>query len=291
MLHIHTTRNRLSVVFLAAALAACGGGGDAGGDTGGAPAGGGETAAPAAVENAGTISGVINFAGSPPAPAPIDMAAEPDCAAKHSTPPMSMEVVASDGKLANVFIYIKEGLTGTHAASGASPEINQDGCEYIPHVVGVQTGQQVTIRNSDGLLHNIKAQPTNNRPFNISQPTNMTSNQTFSQPEVMVPVQCDVHGWMNMYIGVTDHPYFAVSAADGTFTIANVPPGTYTIEAWHEKYGVMTQQVTVEPNGASTATFEYNASMAGAFVPLGEPIDPHGSHNGAAHAHAGAGGE
>jgi plastocyanin len=200
-----------------------------------------------------------------------------------------MEVVADGGKLANVFIYIKEGLSGTFPAGAASPEINQDGCEYIPHVLGVQTGQPVTFRNSDGLLHNIKAQPANNRPFNISQPTNMTSNQTFNTPEVMVPVQCDVHGWMTMYIGVTNHPYFAVSAADGTFTIANVPPGTYTIEAWHERYGAMTQQVTVDPNGASTVTFEYNASMAGAHVPLGQPIDPHGSHDGTAHAHTAAG--
>jgi plastocyanin len=290
MLHVHTTRNTLSLVFLVGAMTACGGGGDAGGDTG-APAGGGEAAAPAAVENAGTISGVINFAGAAPAPQPIDMAAEPTCAAKHSAPPMTKHVVAEGGHLANVFIYIKEGLSGSYPASGTGPEIDQDGCDYMPHVVGVQTGQQVTFRNSDGLLHNIKAQPSNNRPFNISQPTNMTSNQTFNQPEVMVPVQCDVHGWMNMYIGVTNHPYFAVSSTDGTFTIANVPPGTYTIEAWHERYGPMTQQVTVDANGASTVTFEYSASMAGAHVPLGEPIDPHGSHTGATHTHVGAGGE
>lgn len=290
MFHFHTTRNSLSVVFLAGALVACGGGGDAGGDAGDAPAAtGGEAAAPAAVENAGTISGVINFAGAAPAPEPIDMAAEPDCAARHSSQPMTKSVIAEGGKLANVFIYIKEGLTGDYPASGAGPEIDQSGCEYLPHIVGVQTGQQLTFRNSDGLLHNIKAQPTNNRPFNISQPTNMTSNQTFSQPEIMIPVQCDVHGWMNMYIGVTNHPYFAVSATDGTFTIANVPPGTYTVEAWHERYGVMTQQVTVDPNGASTVTFEYNAGMAGAHVPLGQPIDPHGSHTGATHTHAGAG--
>jgi hypothetical protein len=136
----------------------------------------------------------------------------------------------------------------------------------------------VTFRNSDGLLHNIKAQPRNNRTFNISQPNNMTSSQTFSQPEIMIPVQCDVHGWMEMYIGVTDHPYFAVSGEDGNFTIENVPPGTYTLEAWHERYGVTTQQVTVEPNGSVDVAFDYSASMAGAHVPLGRPIDPHGTH-------------
>jgi plastocyanin len=266
---------RLFAVVLTSALLACGGGGDAGDDaaTGDAVAG---DAAP--VADAGTITGTINFTGEPPSAQSIDMSAEPTCAAKHTTPPTTTEVVANNGRLANVFIYIKEGLTGSHPASGSGPEVDQNGCEYIPHVIGVQTGQTVTFRNSDGLLHNIKAQPSNNRPFNISQPTNMASPQTFNQPEVMIPVECDVHGWMNMFIGVTEHPYFAVSAEDGTFTIENVPPGTYTIETWHERYATQTQQVTVEPNGTATVTVEYNASMAGRHVPLGKPIDPHGSH-------------
>lgn len=267
--------NRWTVFMLAGALAACAGGDDAGQGAAGTD----DTAAPAAaIENAGMISGMVTFAGQAPAPEPIDMSSEPTCAAKHSSQPMRRPVIVTDGHLANVFVYIKEGLSGTYATSGDAPEIDQDGCIYIPHVIGVQTGQQVTFRNSDGLLHNIKAQPTNNRTFNISQPTNMTSRQTFSQPEIMIPVQCDVHGWMTMYIGVTEHPYFAVSGEDGSFTLENVPPGTYTLEAWHERYGVTTQQVTVEPNGAASVTFEFSEAMAGARVPLGQPIDPHGVH-------------
>jgi plastocyanin len=270
--------NRWSIFMLVGLLAACAGGDDAGEAAGGAE-GAEDTAAPAAaIENAGMISGMVNFTGAAPAPEPIDMAEEPTCAAKHGSPPMATPVLVTDGKLANVFVYIKEGLSGTYATSGDAPEIDQDGCIYTPHVIGVQTGQQVTFRNSDGLLHNIKAQPSNNRTFNISQPTNMTSTQSFSQPEIMIPVQCDVHGWMNMYIGVTEHPYFAVTGTDGSFTLENVPPGTYTLEAWHERYGVTTQQVTVAPNGAATVTFDFNAGMAGAHVPLGQPIDPHGVH-------------
>ena len=267
--------------FLAiAALVACGGGG---GDTGGAE-GGGETATPAgtppaAVADAGSVNGTIDFTGSAPANEPIDMGEEPACAEKHSSPPTRETVVANEGKLANVFVYVKEGLTGEFPAPSEAVEVDQNGCVYIPHVIGVQTGQDVAFKNSDGLLHNIKAAPTENRPFNISQPNNMTSPRSFSAQEVMIPVQCDVHGWMEMYIGVVDHPYFAVSGDDGSFTIENLPPGSYTLEAWHERYGVQTQQVTVEPNGTATVTFAYNASMAAnAVVPLGTPIDPHGHH-------------
>lgn len=270
-----------------AAIVACGGGGDSGGET----AGGGETppaaTPPAAVADAGSISGTVDFTGEAPANAAIDMGEEPTCASKHSTPPTAETVVASGGKLGNVFVYIKEGLTGEHAAPSQPATINQDGCVYIPHVVGVQVGQELAIQNSDGLLHNIKAAPSANRPFNISQPNNMTSTRTFSTAEIMIPVQCDVHGWMQMYIGVTTHPYFAVSSTDGSFTIANVPPGTYTVEAWHEKYGVQTQQVTVPPSGAGNVTFGYNAAMAAnAVVPLGEPIDLH-QHSQPAGAHTG----
>ena len=274
MQDLRSTTRTLVATLMAAGIAACGGG-DAGQTAGGEAAAGGAAAAPAVVENAGTISGTINFAGTAPAGTPIDMAEEATCAAKHPTTPMTEEVVASGGKLANVFVYIKEGLSGSFPAAATPVEINQDGCVYHPHVIGVQTGQTVTFRNSDGLLHNIKAAPTNNRTFNISQPTNMTSNQTFNQPEIMVPVQCDVHGWMSMFVGVTAHPYFAVSAADGSFRIGNVPPGTYTLEAWHEKYGVMTQQITVDPNGTASVSFDYSAGMAGAHVPLGQPLDPH----------------
>lgn len=270
-----------SITALSLTTALACGGGDGGGET----AGGGEAATPAAtppaaVADAGTINGTIDFTGEPPANEPIDMSAEPECAAKHPGTPMKQTVVANGGKLANVFVYLKEGVQAPPAAPGEPVSVNQEGCEYIPHVVGVQVGQEVAFQNSDGLLHNIKAAPSENRPFNISQPNNMTSPRSFSAAEVMVPVQCDVHGWMEMYIGVVNHPYFAVSGDDGSFTIGNVPPGTYTVEAWHERYGVQTQQVTVDPNGTATVTFGYSAGMAAnAVVPLGEPLVlPHAQH-------------
>jgi plastocyanin len=273
---------RLTGLLFAGALAACGGGGDAG--TGGeaaTPAAG--AAAPAVVANAGTITGVVNFAGTAPANEKIDMSEEPTCAAKHPTGPTKETVIANNGKLKNVFVYIKEGLTGTYPAPSTPVEIDQIGCVYTPHVTGVTVGQGLVFKNTDGLAHNIKATPTANRSFNISQPNNMTSApQMFSTAEIMVPVQCDIHGWMQAYVGVVANPYFAVSGDDGSFSIGNVPPGTYTLEAWHEKYGVKTGQVTVDPNGTATVTFDYSAAVANATVPLGRPIDPHGTHVAAA---------
>jgi len=266
---------RLIALPVAVALAACGGG-DSGatGDTG--AAGGDAGAAPMAVANAGTINGTVNFTGMAPANQPIDMGAEPTCAAQHPAGPTTQTVIANNGKLANVFVYLKEGLTGTHPAPSTNVEVDQHGCVYVPHVTGVMAGQGIVFKNSDGLAHNVNAQPQNNRPFNISQPTSMTSApQRFSTPEVMIPIQCDVHGWMQAYVGVVANPYFATSGEDGNFTIGNVPPGTYTLESWHEHYGVKTAQVTVDPDGTATVTFDYDASVANAVVPLGAPFDPH----------------
>jgi hypothetical protein len=254
----------------AIALAACGGGADD-------PATGGDVASdvPAAVqvENPATITGTVSFAGAVPAPEPIDMSEEATCAEKHESPPSMVRVAAADGRLANVFVYVKEGLTGSHATSSQPTVLDQAGCEYVPHVLGVQTNQPITIRNSDGLLHNINASPSANRGFNMSQPTNMEGSRSFATQEVMIPVRCDVHGWMEAYIGVVDHPYFAVSGEDGSFTIENLPPGDYVVEAWHETLGTQTMNVTVGPNETGTADFAYEAAMAAnAVVPLGEPL-------------------
>lgn len=269
----------LATSSLVLALAACGGGGDATTDQADAPSADADAPAVTAVTDPGTITGVINFAGTAPANAPIDMSEEPACAEEHSGGVTRETVVANDGRLKNVFVYVKEGLTGTYPASSEPVRIDQDGCVYIPHVLGVQVGQDLVIHNSDDLLHNIKAQPSINRGFNRSQPTaGIENTETFDEAEVMIPIQCDVHGWMQAYVGVVDHPYFAVSGDDGTFTIGNLPAGTYTIETWHEQYGTQTQQVTVAANGTANVTFDYNASQTSAQVPLGEPVDPHGSH-------------
>ncbi len=204
------------------------------------------------------------------------MSEEPTCAEQHTEPVTTQQVVAADGKLANVFVYVKEGLGDRQfPTSTEGVTIDQHGCLYHPHVLAIQTGQDLIIKNSDGILHNINTQPSVNQGFNVSQPVAMETSKTFSSAEVMIPVKCDVHGWMEAYIGVQDHPYMAVSGADGTFTLENLPPGTYTIEAWHELYGTQTQTVTVAAQGTGEVTFDYSSDMAGRPVPMGEPIDLH----------------
>ncbi|HUF13055.1 MAG TPA: carboxypeptidase regulatory-like domain-containing protein [Longimicrobiales bacterium] len=259
------------LVGLVPLLVACGG--DAGdGSEGGAD--GGAQQAPVDLSNAGSVSGTVTFTGTAPAPQPIDMSDEEQCAAAHEEQPVRHVVLTgADGGLANVFVYVKEGLpAGEWPTPDQAVTLDQEGCEYHPHVFGLQTGQDLEIKNSDGLLHNINTTPDENRGFNISQPTTMTSTRTFTTPEIMIPVRCDVHGWMEAYIGVTDHPYFAVSGEDGTFSIDNLPPGDYVLEAWHEHLGTQTANVTVAPNGDATAEFSFDAGMAGRHVPLGEPL-------------------
>ncbi|MCI0446864.1 carboxypeptidase-like regulatory domain-containing protein, partial [bacterium] len=126
--------------------------------------------------------------------------------------------------------------------------------------LGLMVNQTLTIKNSDPTLHNIHPQPKINTPFNLAQPMqNMTTNKTFDKVEVMIPVKCDVHRWMESYIGVLNHPFYSVTGADGSFTIKNLPAGTYTIEAWHEKYGAQTASVTVADGQASTNDFTFKA--------------------------------
>lgn len=263
---------------LALLLAAgCGGGEGGGGESGGASAGGGQGAAmenPVDPATAGSVTGTVTFTGTPAAAEPIDMSAEPVCADKHSTPPMiQTAIVGPNGGLANVFVYVKSGLGDLRfPVPSETVVLDQNGCEYHPHVMGVMAGQQITVRNSDAVLHNIKATPEENRGFNRSQPqAGMEFETTFSTPEIMVPVQCDVHGWMHAYVGVTSNPYHAVTDESGSFSLQGLPPGDYEIEAWHELYGTATQMVTVPASGQVEATFSFNQDMAGRYVPLGAP--------------------
>ena len=216
-----------------------------------------------AAQGGATISGKVKFTGAKPTMPKIDMTEEPKCKAKYTAAPPTDEavVVNANGTLANVFVYVKAGLPeGYKAPAPAGPvTLDQDGCRYHPHVLGILVGQQLAIKNSDGILHNIKAKGTKNRPFNISQPTVMTSDRTFTAPEVMVPLECNVHGWMHAWLGVLPHPFFAVSGSDGSFTIKGLPPGTYTVEAWQEKYGTRTATVTVAGSETKTADFTFAA--------------------------------
>jgi plastocyanin len=218
--------------------------------------------APRGNQGGATVTGKIKFTGTKPANAKIDMAEEPACVKKYTTPPTAETVVGSPAGLANVFVYVKSGLAAgaSYPAPSTPVVIDQDGCRYHPHVLGIRVGQTLEIRNSDPLLHNIKAKGTKNRPFNISQPTaGMKTNRTFTAPEVMVPLECNVHGWMNAFVGVLPHPFFAVSGADGSFTIKGLPAGTYEIEAWHERFGTQTATVTVPATGSKTQDFTFAA--------------------------------
>ncbi len=245
----------LSILAVAAA-AACGGGGED------APAAVAEPAAPAFdPSTAGNVSGMVMVDGELPAPEELMMNSDPNCVTA-ATNTMSGTYVGSDGHLGNVFVYVREGLGDmTFPTSSEVVTLNQEGCRYIPHVLGIQVGQTLNIVNSDATLHNIHAIPEANDEFNMGQPIQgMEFERTFDNAEVMVPFRCDVHGWMNAYIGVLDHPFFAVTGEDGMFDISSLPPGDYVIEAWHEALGTQTQNVTVTTGGTAEVSFTFSVS-------------------------------
>ena len=141
--------------------------------------------------------------------------------------------------------------------------LDQIGCMYKPHVFGVRVGQNVEFVNSDSTGHNVHALPTANREFNFSQPIKTQKDtRFFTSPEVMVRIKCDMHSWMAAFAGVLDHPYFAVTEPGGKFELRQLPPGTYTLEAWHEKLGTQTRQVTLAEKGAGEVTFTFKSSAA-----------------------------
>ena len=216
--------------------------------------------AEAAPAGGAALSGSVSVTGNVPTPQKIKMAADPACAQAHPDAVMAREIVANNGKLQYALVYIKEGLSGSFPAPAEPVVINQTGCMYEPHVFGVQVGQKVEILNSDSTLHNINCQAKSNKKFNIAQPTKgMKSTKTFDQPEVGVPFKCNVHPWMAAYAGVFSHPFFAVSGADGSFSIKGLPAGTYTVEAWHEKLGIQSQKVTVADGESKEVSFTFAA--------------------------------
>ena len=249
-----------------------------------------EVEMPFDVETAGHVEGMVMYEGEPPAPEELDMSSEPDCDAHWDGTAIREMVKVSDGHLGDVFIYVKEGLENLDFPTTREAVVmDQVGCRYTPMVIGAMAGQTVTFRNSDGLLHNVNATPTNNRPFNISQPVNMDTDRTFAEQEVMIPVRCDVHGWMRGFLGIVNHPYHHVTGEGGTFDLSDLPPGEYVIEAWHSQLGTQEQTVTVETGETAQVSFTFSEDMLGSHVPLGDPIYPfrgdHAAHEARDQAH------
>jgi len=212
---------------------------------------------------AGDVKGTVVLDGAAPKNEAIKMNADPVCVKENKNPQFQETyMVGSDGKsLGNVFVYVKDGLGNYIYDTPTEPaKIDQKECRYHPHVFGMRVGQPLEIVNSDPTLHNIHALPKGNQEFNTGQPIqNMKTTHTFTAKEVMVPFKCDVHGWMNAYVGVLDHPYYAVTGDDGKFELKSLPPGTYTIEAWHEKLGTTTQSVTLGQKETKEVNFTFKA--------------------------------
>ena len=211
-----------------------------------------------AVDGTG-LTGKVVFEGTAPAPTPIKMDADPVCLLQHKDGASSEEVVVNpNGTLKNVFVYVKKGLEGKKFDAPKTPvTFNQQGCHYDPHVFGIQVNQPFQILNSDDTLHNVHALPKNSKEFNLGMPIKgMKLTKTFTSPEIMVKVKCEVHPWMAAWGGVVDNPFYAVTGDDGTFTIKDLPPGEYELEAWHEKYGTQTATVKVPDSKEVSFTFK-----------------------------------
>ena len=202
----------------------------------------------------GTVSGTIKFDGAAPAPAKIQMEGDDFCA-KANPNASSESVVVNGDKLQNVIVYVKDGLKNSFNVPGDPVVLDQKNCQYSPHVVGLQAKQQLKVTTSDETTHNIHPQPKNNKEWNKSQPPKGEPIvETFARSEV-IPVKCNQHPWMKAYIGVFNSPFYAITDKDGHYEIKGLPPGEYTIEAWHEKLGTATDKVTVTENGKQTLDF------------------------------------
>ena len=213
---------------------------------------------------AGTIKGKVRFGSGKVKPlrTPISMASDAGCQQAHAGKPVYDEsvVIGRDGGVANVFVYLKSGLEGKRfEPPKETVTLDQHGCLFVPRVLGMQAGQLLDVRNSDPVSHNIHPMPTNNREFNQQQsPQAPDIEHKFPRADVMIPVKCNVHSWMRAYIGVVDHPYFAVTGTDGTFELKNVPPGDYTLAFWHEKYGEGTNPIHLLASGVIDLALDYD---------------------------------
>ncbi len=211
---------------------------------------------------AATVSGKVTFEGDAPKNPRINMSAEPDCQGLHSGPVHAeVYMVGDGGALANTFVWVKGGLEGKKFATpSSSVGLTQKGCIYKPHVIALQTRQVLAVSNDDPTTHNVHPLPKVNREWNKSQTANApVIERKFSRQEIMLPVKCNIHPWMRSYINVVDHPFFAVTGADGSFEIKGLPPGTYTIEAVHERFKSQEMSVTVGASESKQVDFNYKS--------------------------------
>jgi plastocyanin len=224
---------------------------------------GGSVSSPLAAQaGTGTIKGHIHVAGKVPGNLVIRMGKDPKCADLNKGKQVVQEIVkaTADGSLANVFVRL-EGTFPSSPVPKTPVVINQTGCIYQPRVVGVRVGQMLEIHNNDNLLHNLHSVSNRDNEFNVAQAkAGVVDSFKMKSEEIMLHLGCDVHSWMNAYVGVVTNPYFAVSDASGVYTINNVPPGTYTIDAWHERFGPLKKTVKVTAGAATTIDFGYTGS-------------------------------
>ena len=209
----------------------------------------------------GSIRGVVFFDGEAPERKPIRVEAVGGCKSEHEV--LTEQVIVNDGRLQNAFVYVKRGLEGWIVPPAPSTQavLVQKGCVYQPHVQGIRVGQILRVKNEDPASHNVNARPRRrkNESFNQLQPMNGADlSRVFGEQEVAIRFECNIHPWMNAYVAVVVHPFFAVSAADGSFELTGLPPGEYELEAWHEEYKRASAHVTVLAGRSAEAEFTFS---------------------------------
>lgn len=215
------------------------------------------SAAPPA--GSGSINGKVTYTGTPPAAKPVDMSKEPSCAKQHANPVMTENVVTGSGNaLQNAVVYISAGDQGS-TPGAQTVKVDQRGCQYLPHITVLQTNQPMEITNSDQTAHNIHLLPRINREWNKSQPAGGPPiSAQYDKPE-FIPVKCNIHPWMHGYFAVLNTSHYAVSSNDGSFSLAGLPPGKYTVTAWHEQFSSQSQQVTLAAGESKSISFTFKA--------------------------------
>ena len=215
---------------------------------------------PLPTTGAASVKGIVRFEGTVPKPKLVSMSTDPSCAKQHAAPVFAQEVMTdAKGDLQNVIVFVSEGLGDRTFDAPTQPVVvEQKGCMYQPHVLAVRANQPLHVVNDDPTSHNIHPTPANNPDYNQSQMTGSGDIlHSFANQEVMIPIKCNIHNWMRAYVGVVSSPFFAVTGDDGTYTIKGLPPGTYTIEVWQEKYLTQDQQITVGAKESKTLDFTY----------------------------------